>query len=129
VDEVLYHVGDIAHDGIVRHIVDEQVLDASALFNHRRNSQEEQPREYGAYREDGTQDADDAEAQVAAVLEEFDQRKEDVGQQPRQEKGQQDVAQQSQQPDDGSHDDGTRDAADEAVESDLLRFHGCKDSK
>ena len=86
--EVFYQIGDVAHHGVVRDIVDEQVFDTQTLFNHGRNHQPEESCQHNANGDKATQDTGYAELQMTAVLEEFDHRKEQIGNEPRQKKRQ-----------------------------------------
>jgi hypothetical protein len=67
---------------------------------------------------------------VATVLEELNQRKQNVGDEPCQEERQQDAAQSVEQHNDAHYDDDSHQATDKTVESNLLLLHNsCKINK
>ena len=88
-DKVFYHVRNVAHGPVIRHVGYQQVFDAHAFVNHRRYHEEEQSREDGTYYDEGAEYAQDALLHAASVLEEFDQRKQDIGNEPCQKERQQ----------------------------------------
>ena len=81
--EVLYHVGNVAHGGVVGDVCHQEVFHATAFFHDWGYHQPEEPCEHGTYDNETAEDAEDAELHVAAVLEELDQREQQVGDEPR----------------------------------------------
>ena len=113
----------------MRHIGNEQVFHSCSFFDHGWYHQQDQPCEHECNDKECHKDAHDAESQVAAILEELDQGEQQVGDEPRKEKRQQDTAEPVEQHDDAYHNDDSHNAADEAVKGDFFRFHGAKIQK
>ena len=129
-DEVLNHVGDVCQIGTVVDVFYQQVFYTHAFFYHGRNHQPQQACQDESYRQKRTQNAYDAELEAATVLEELDQRKKKVRDEPCQEERQQDTAQSVEQHDNAHDNDDSHHATDKTVESNLLLLHnGCKINK
>ena len=123
VDEVLHAARYVAHRGVVRHVLHQQVLHPQPLVDDGWHDEHEGPREQGPHDDERGQDAHDAILHVASVLEELDHREEQVADEPCDEERQQHAAQPAQQPEHGDDDGSHADAAYEAVEGDLFAFH------
>jgi hypothetical protein len=96
-----------------------------ALINHRRYDEEGESRQDGTHNDERAQNAEEAVLQMTAVLEEPDHREQDVGDEPRQEKGCEYTAQSAEQHDDAYDNDDPYQAAYELIEVDLLTKHIC----
>ena len=123
--ELLDGVGDVAESLRPGEIVHQQVLDVNALLNHRWHDKEGESRQDGTHNDERAQNAEDAVLQMTAVLEEPDHREQDVGDEPRQEKGCEYTAQSAEQHDDAYDNDDPYQAAYELIEVDLLTKHIC----
>ena len=94
---VLSHVvgdesGNAAHRGIVLNVDHQQVLHPQSLFYHGWHDNPERTRQHSSDNNEGTKDARDAILQPTTVLEELNQRKKQIGDEPRHEEWQQHAA-------------------------------------
>ena len=127
--ELLDEPRDIAHRLVRLHVLHNERRHPSALLDYRRNHQHKDTRQHGARHEESAEDGQDAVLHAATVLKELDQREQQVGDEPRQEKRYQYATQPVEQHDDTHHDDGAHDTADKRVECNLFSLHNeCKNT-
>ena len=128
-DILLQQPRNVAH-GLVRlHIVDDETGHAPTLFYHRRNHQPKDTCQHSSSHQEGTEDGKYAVFHAAAILEEPDQRKQQVGNQPRQEKRHKHTAQPVEQHDNTYNNSCCQNTANKGVECNLFAFHnGCKNT-